>query len=215
MSSSVTNRQVGDDPTIPSIPPAYEPIIIDDDDVTESQLLAVLRSSKRSGSFSCLLQEKRDIIESLRKNKEVISIYLKSVDRTNKSNNQDSTYTHIFNNIFKDVTEKSIRRAGNNVLADMICKIYSILHTVNDHPKFRSGKEHITGFMEKMEQLVVFVKEDRVDKIEESKLLSGLKLTKTQLSREYMKRGGTFPRDDALVNSAFCQHRLGLMFLIP
>ena len=205
-SSSTANRQVGDNPTTPTVPPAYSPIIIEDSDITEEQLLTVLRSSKRSGSFCCLLQEKKDIIESLCKNKDVIAIYLKSVDRDNKSQQQDSTYTLIFNSIFKDVTAQSIKRANNVSLSDMFCKIYSILHAVHQHPRFRSGKEYVSRFMDKMNQLVDYIKTDSANKIEGNKLLTGLKLTKDQLSRKYMKNGGTFPRDDALVKCAFCQH---------
>ena len=209
--SRIINRQQCDDPSVPSAPPAYNPVVVHESNITKYQLQQVLRSKKTTGGFTCLQNgEKRKIIDGIIKHKQAITTALEAVDNFNSRNSTDSMYQQQFNLALHSIDSRSILRATNVELGDMLIDLFSVFQATNDHPKMRSLDQQIKicikCLTDKMDQVVQYIISECENKNEPSKLLLGVSRTREQLARGYLQDGGSFPRDESHQNCVFCNH---------
>ena len=207
----IINRQVGDDPSVPFIPPVYDPVIVHEANLTKSQLQQALRSQKRSSDFTCLLSEKKQIVSGILKHRDVLSTALQAVDSFNSRNPTTATmYQQQFNAALGTVTTTSITTANNVEVSDIMIALFQLFQSTVDHIKFRSLdkdiKEVVNRLTDKMDQLVLFIISECENKNESSKLLHGVPRNRQQLARAFLQEGGSFPRDEYLINCVFCGH---------
>lgn len=206
-SSSSINRQQRDNPNADSAPPAYDPIVVEESSITQSDLRKLLQSSKRTGDFVCLVAEKKKIIGDLVVHHTAISEALANVDTQNIREQRDSSFKSCFESYTANYnTQLKINRASSSTLSDQMIDLFSIFKEVIENPKFRSTTRHVRGLTSKMDEAVAFLVAEKADGKETSALLRGEKRTNQQLERRHLEGGGTLPRDECLFKCAYCKH---------
>jgi hypothetical protein len=88
----------------------YDPIIVEDSSITQNDLREILRSSKRTGDFVCLVAEKKEILGDILKQHNHISAALTNVDADNVRSNQDSTFKTRFEGLLIYVIPRTMIR---------------------------------------------------------------------------------------------------------
>ena len=207
MNNQSINRKQKDNLNAASGPPAYDPIIVEESNITQNDLRELLRSSKRTGNFVCLVAEKREMLGNILKQRHHITAALKNVDALNVREQTDS----IFNTRFESCTAIydtaiKINRGTNTALSDHMIELFAIFKEVINHPKFRSTSKYVLVLMTKMDDAVAFLVAKKEDGKEANALLRGEKRSSQQLDRKYLGGGGTLPRDECLMICAYCQH---------
>ena len=137
MNNQSINRKQKDNLNAASGPPAYDPIIVEESNITQNDLRELLRSSKRTGNFVCLVAEKREMLGNILKQRHHITAALKNVDALNVREQTDS----IFNTRFESCTAIydtaiKINRGTNTALSDHMIELFAIFKEVINHPKF-------------------------------------------------------------------------------
>ena len=199
-SSSSINRQQRDNLNADSAPPAYDPIVIEESSITQSDL-------RTTGDFVCLVTEKKKIIGDLVVHHTAISEALANVDTQNIREQCDSSFKTCFESCTtKCNTQIKINRASNLTLSDQMIDLFSIFKEVLENPKFRSTARHVCELTSKMNEAVEFLVTEKADGKETSALLRGKKRTNQQLERKHLEGGGTLPRDECLFMCVYCKH---------
>jgi len=212
INSSSINRQQKDqrdsqNDTAVSAPPAYDPIIVEEESITQSDLSQLLNSSKRTGTFVCLSPTKKEILGELVVHHSAIIDALGNVDRQNIRDQRDSAFKTRFETCIKKCnTQIKINRAPNTLLSNQMIDLFSILKEVMDNNKFRSVSKHVRRLVSTMHEAVDFLVIEKADGKEKVALLRGEKRTNQQLERKFLEGGGTLPRDEVLSRCAFCKH---------
>ena len=82
--TNMNRQQFDKHSSIPICPPAYDPIIVEESSITQSDLRETLQSSKRTGNFTCLMAKKKELLGNLLfEHKDVVSHSLLSIDAAN------------------------------------------------------------------------------------------------------------------------------------
>jgi hypothetical protein len=212
-SSSSSNRQQRykrdshNGTAVSARPPAYDPIIVEESSITQSDLHQLLNSSKRTGTFVCLSPTKKEILGEIVKHHSAITAALGNVDIQNIRDQRDSAFKTRFEScIQKCNTQIKINRSSNTLLSNQMVDLFSILKEVIDHNKFRSVSKHVRRLVTTMHEAVEFLVIEKADGKETVSILRGEKRTNQQLERKFLEGGGTLPRDELLSRCAFCKH---------